>query len=63
VKKPYRYLMYFMIGVMIYFFMDGESQPEIMDQIHSNAPGLIIGVVVLLMVVRYFISKQEKNED
>ncbi|MFT7029862.1 MAG: hypothetical protein ACJA2C_001255 [Marinoscillum sp.] len=55
--------MYFMIGVMIYFFMDGESQPEIMDQIHSNAPGLIIGVVVLLMVVRYFISKQEKNED
>jgi hypothetical protein len=60
--KPYRYFLYFMIGVMIYFFMDGDNHPEVMDKIHSIAPGLIIGVFVLLLVARYFISKREKKD-
>ena len=60
-SKPYRYFMYFMIGVLIYFIMDGDNNPERMDKIHELAPGLIIGAVVLMMIARYFISKQKKG--
>ncbi|MFH6984557.1 hypothetical protein [Marinoscillum sp. 108] len=60
-KKPYRYALYFGIGVLIYFAMDGENNPESLEEVHKMAPALIIGVVVLLFLVRYIISKKEKD--
>ncbi len=60
--KLYRYFLYFMIGILIYFVMDGDNHPELMEKIHEIAPALIIGVVVLMMIARYFISKHKKDE-
>ena len=62
-KKPHRYILYFLIGFVIYFIIGADDNPALMDEIHRIAPALIIGIVVLLFVVRYIINKQKGNDD
>lgn len=62
-KKTYRYIIYFMIGIFIYYMVGADKDPEVLEDFHGLAPALIIGVVVLLFLVRYILAKKKKNQD
>ncbi|MEQ8470593.1 MAG: hypothetical protein RIC35_05375 [Marinoscillum sp.] len=62
-KKPARYIIYFLIGVAIYFIIDADDNPQVLDEFHSYAPGLILVVVVLLFIVKYVLEKKKKDKE
>lgn len=62
-KKPYRYIIYLMIGVAIYFMIGADENPEVLTEFHGVAPIAIVGVVLLLMVVRYMIAKKNNGRE
>lgn len=59
--KPARYIIYFLIGVAIYFIIDADDNPQILDEFHGYAPGLILVVVVMLFIVKYVLEKKKKD--
>jgi len=61
--KYLRYVMYMLIGVAIYYFSGADENPEVLKEFKSTAPLLILVVVISLMFVKYFKSKQEKDQN
>ena len=62
-KKPYRYILYVLIGMAIYFVIGADKNPEALNELHRLAPALIIGIVILLVITRYMINKQKRDDD
>lgn len=62
-KPPIRYAIYFSIGMLLYFVIGADENPDALEEVHSLAPALIIGLVVLLMVVKYIRHRQEKDQE
>lgn len=62
-SKPARYILYFLIGVSIYFVIDADDNPQVLDEFHSYAPALILVVVVLLFIVKYILEKKKGDGD
>ncbi|MFT6867254.1 MAG: phosphate starvation-inducible membrane PsiE [Cyclobacteriaceae bacterium] len=62
-KKQTRYLIYFGIGILIYYiFYDGKDS-ESLDELHGIAPALILGLVVVMMVLRFLKERKEKRDE
>lgn len=61
-QKPYRFLLYFLIGVGLYFMIGADKDPKRLDGFHEHAPMLIGGIFVLILIGRYFASKKNKDQ-
>lgn len=62
-SKYYRYIIYMLIGVMIYYFAGAEENPEVLDGFRKTAPMIIVVLVIALMIVKYIRSKNEGNQE
>ncbi|WP_258105438.1 hypothetical protein [Marinoscillum sp. MHG1-6] len=60
--KAYRYLLYFGIGVMMYFVLKEEGGTGI-QEIHRVAPWIILSIVVLMMVLRFIVEKKRNKDE
>lgn len=54
-------MIYLLIGVAVYYIVGVDDDPALMNDIHRIAPGVIIGVVILLIIVRNIVRKQKKD--
>ncbi|MEQ8546788.1 MAG: hypothetical protein RIC03_02705 [Cyclobacteriaceae bacterium] len=61
-RKPIRYLLYFIIGIAIFYSLKQEGNEETITTIHEYAPAIIIGVFALLLVVRSVIEKKSREK-
>ncbi len=62
-SKYFRYLLYMLIGVMIYYFLGAEENPEVLDGFRKSAPMIIVVLVIALMIVKYIRSKKEGDSE
>ncbi|REE05940.1 hypothetical protein [Marinoscillum furvescens] len=60
-KKEHRYILYLLLGVVLYYVIGADTDPAALDKFHDHAPIVIALVVVLLFVVRFLRQRQDKN--
>jgi|GEM_PF-1636085 len=62
-NKYFRYIIYLLIGVLIYYVSGADKDPEALSGLRKNGPAIIIVVFAMLMLVKYIRSKKEKKND
>ena len=55
--KQRRYLIYFVIGIAIYFIIDGENLEA--EEVHDVVLPLLIVVLVLIFGLRFWLHKDK----
>ncbi|XOV93070.1 MAG: hypothetical protein ACFHWX_23090 [Bacteroidota bacterium] len=58
--KVSRYIIYFLIGVLIYYALEADKNPDALNKIHSYAPAAILVIFILLMAVQFIRKKREE---
>jgi len=61
-RKPIRYLLYFIIGIVIFYSLKQEGSEETITTIHEYAPAIIIAVFALLLLVRSVVEKKNREK-
>jgi hypothetical protein len=62
-SKPLRYLLYFGIGLGLYFFLEWKDGGQTLESVHQVAPMIILGVVAVMVILKIFVErKRKKNE-
>ncbi len=62
-KKPTRYLVYLGIGMAMYYLIYDGEESQSLEEFHSIAPAIILGLVVVMMVLRFIKSKKENRNE
>lgn len=58
-KSPYRYIIYLLIGMALYYVLKQEKGDEqVLSEVHDVAPYIILFVLILLIVVKVIRSKR-----
>ena len=51
-----------MAGVLIYYAMDGDENPDNLKEIHQIAPVAIIVLFILLLIAQYIKKRRDESE-
>ncbi|WP_421875294.1 hypothetical protein [Marinoscillum sp.] len=62
-NKSTRAVFYLLLGAAIYFIIDADDNPHLLDEFHTYAPFVILIVFVLLLVVRSIRKRRDDQED
>jgi len=58
VTRTSRYIIYFIIGIAIYYGVEADKNPDALKEVHNIAPIAILIIFAALMVVRYIRTKR-----
>jgi hypothetical protein len=61
-QKPVRYLIYFIIGIMLFYTLRQEGNEDTLTTLHEYAPVIIISIFALMLFVRSIIEKKNREE-
>jgi len=61
-QKPVRYVIYFFLGVILFFALQREGNEDVLSEIHNHAPVIILSVFALLLLVRSIIEKKNREK-
>lgn len=56
-----RYAIYFIIGILIYYGLEANDDPELLEKVRKHAPIAILVIFVALLIVQYIRSRQERD--
>ena len=62
-SKPVRYLLYFLLGVLIYYAIGADENPGILEEYHQYAPIYIIAIMILLFYVKRRREQKERDQE
>lgn len=62
-KRPFRYVLYIMLGFLIYNVIDSEGSGFTHAEVKNALITALIVVFVLLLIVRVVKQRYDKNED
>lgn len=61
-RPAQRYIMYFLIGVILYYVLEAKEGEEGLDQFHDVAPGIILILVIALVIVKIMKERQNRKK-
>ncbi len=62
-SKPIRYIIYFLIGLSLYFILEKKDGGESLEAIHQQAPMIILGLIAVMVVLRVIVERKRKKND
>ncbi|MAE85734.1 MAG: hypothetical protein CMB80_23560 [Flammeovirgaceae bacterium] len=62
-NKSIRPVIYLLLGAAIYFIIDADDNPQVLDEFHQYAPIAILILFVLILVVRQIRKKKEGDQE
>ncbi|MEQ8551374.1 MAG: hypothetical protein RLO17_02560 [Cyclobacteriaceae bacterium] len=57
-KRTSRYIIYFVIGIAIYYGLEADKNPDALKEVHKIAPIAILIIFGALILVRYIRTKK-----
>ena len=62
-NKSIRPVFYLLLGAALYFIIDADDNPQVIDEFHQYAPFAILILFVLILVVRQIRKKQDGDQE
>lgn len=62
-NRTFRPVLYLMLGVAIYFVIDADDNPQLLDEFHQYAPFAILALFVMLLLIRRYNREHDDRED